>query len=104
MDLGKMMGMFGDMKEKMEASKMKLDSIMVNGEAEGVKVTMSASKAMKDIVISDSLFAEGDKDKLQDMILSAIGKAQNAADDVAHREASQMAQGGDIGSIMNMFS
>ncbi len=98
-----MMGMFGDMKEKMEASKMKLDSILVNGEAEGVKVTMSASKIIKDIEISDSLYSEGDKEKLQDMLLSAIGKAGLAADNVAHSEASSMAQNGDLGGIMDMF-
>jgi len=105
MDLGNLMGMFGDLKEKMEASKKKLDGIMVNGEAEGVKVTMSASKVISNIGLSDSLVAEGDKEKIEDMIMLAMSKAQEAADNIAHNEASSMAQGGgvDMGGLMDML-
>ncbi len=49
------------MKNKMAATQRELDELIIEVEKEGVKVSCSANKLVKDIAISDELFEEGNK-------------------------------------------
>jgi len=52
--------------------KEELSAIDINIEIEGVLISGNAAGELKDISIADQLFADGDKDKLEDLLLTAI--------------------------------
>jgi len=97
-----------EMQQKMEASKAKLDEIMVHGESPDgqVKVTVTANKKVQNIEIAPALVQEADKDKLEDMILSAMTRAMDKADVTAAAEMQKMAGDilpGGLGALGNLF-
>lgn len=97
-----------EMQQKMQESKAKLDEILVNGESPDgqVKVTVTASKQLKNIDIAAALVQEGDKDKIEDMVLSAITRAMDQADVTAAAEMQKMAGDflpGGLGALGNLF-
>ena len=75
-----------EMKKKMEEMQAKLDTISVEGAAgDGettVVVTVSASKKVKNISISDALMQSGDKEQLEDLLLIAIERAMEKAQNI----------------------
>lgn len=94
-DLSKAM----ELKKKMEEMTAKLDAISVDGEAGDGKykviATVSASKKIKNISISEELIAGGDKEYMEDLILTAVNRALDQAQKVSEAEARSMAmQGG----------
>ncbi|MFN3939962.1 MAG: YbaB/EbfC family nucleoid-associated protein [Chitinophagales bacterium] len=88
-----------ELKKKMEEMSAKLDAILVDGEAGDGKykvvATVSASKKMRNISLSDELIAGGDKEYMEDLILTAINRAMEQAQKVSEAEARSLAlQGG----------
>ena len=86
MDLSNMMGQLGDLQKKMEESKAKLETIFVEGEAEGVKVSMSANKKVDNISIPETLLTADNKEQLEDLLLAAMNRALENAENVAMSE------------------
>ncbi|MBU0487289.1 MAG: YbaB/EbfC family nucleoid-associated protein [Bacteroidetes bacterium] len=83
--------MFGKLQEaqkQLEEIKKRLDHVLVDAEAGGnaVKVTVSASKIIRDIEISEDLMAEGDREAIQDLIVVALNRALNEAEKVSATE------------------
>lgn len=92
-----------EMKKKMEEVQQRLDSILVDGEAgDGkykVTVSVTASKKVKGIDISESLLSSGDKEHLEDLLLLALERGMEKAQQVADAEARNMALSGGLGGL-----
>ena len=100
--------MFGQLKEaqeKMEAAKKRLEEIFVDGDAGSgaVKVTVSASKKVKSIHLSDEII--GDKEQLEDLITIAVNRAIENAEKVAEAEMQSVAREmmPAMGGLGNLF-
>ncbi len=92
--------------QKAQEIKSRLDNISVSGEAEGgkVRVIASANKEIKEVHISDELFAEGDKEQIEDLMLVALNKAISQAENISQTEMSAASQDmlsglGGLGSL-----
>jgi DNA-binding YbaB/EbfC family protein len=89
-----MMGKLGDMQQRMEEAKKKLDAILVNAEAGGgaVKVTITANKEIKNITISEELH-KGDREELEELLTVAMNRALAEAEKVHESEMRNTASG-----------
>lgn len=92
--------------QKAEEIKARLNNISVSGEAEGgkVRVIATANKEIKEITISDELFAEGDKEQIEELMLVALNKALGQAENVSQSEMAAASQDmlsglGGLGSL-----
>jgi DNA-binding YbaB/EbfC family protein len=81
-------GQLGQMQQKMEEIKQKLDSIEITGEAGNgeIKVTANANKKITDISISEKLLAASEKEQLQDLLVVAVNRAMENADVASQKE------------------
>ena len=72
--------------------KKRLDAITVTGVAEGGKITVIANgnKVIQSVVIDDELFKEGDKEQLEELLVIAVNKAMEQADNVSQSEMAAM--------------
>ncbi|MFD2555842.1 YbaB/EbfC family nucleoid-associated protein [Sphingobacterium tabacisoli] len=94
--------------QKAQEIKSRLDNISVSAEAEGgkVRVVATANKEIKEIVISEELFAEGDKEQIEDLLLVALNKALAQAENVSQTEMQAATQDmfGGLGGLGNLFN
>jgi DNA-binding YbaB/EbfC family protein len=104
---GDMSGMMAKLKEaqqKIEETKARLNTVLVDGESGNgkVKVTVTANREIRSININDDLFAE--KEELEDYLIIAINNALNEANKINEAEMAAAAKGGlpDIPG-MDMF-
>lgn len=93
--LNKLMGNLGPMKEAMDNAKKKLDTITVKGEAEGglVSVYANGNRKITEININQKLMDDGDKEAIEELVLTAINKALEHADSVNEMEMASAARG-----------
>lgn len=94
---GDLMGMMGKLKEtqaKVEETKKRLDTVMVDeASTDGLlKVTLTANRQIKTITIDDSLLE--DKEQLEDYIILTINKAIEKATKVNETELAAVAKEG----------
>ena len=68
--------------------KKRLDGITVTGTAEGGKITVTASgnKVIRSIAIDEDFFREADKEQLEELLVIAINKAIEQAENVSQSE------------------
>jgi DNA-binding protein YbaB len=68
--------------------KKKLDAIIVTGVAESGKITVSTNgnKVVQSVVINDDFFKEADKEQLEELLVIAINKAMEQADNLSQSE------------------
>ncbi len=106
--------MFGDMQDmmaklkeaqaKIEEAKVRLNTVMVDGESGNgsVVVTVTANRVVKNIAIEDELLE--DKEALEDYLIIALNNALEKADKINETEMAAAAKGGlpDIPG-MDMF-
>lgn len=96
-----------DMKKAMELKKMmeditaRLETITVEG-ASGdgkyqVTATVTATKRIQNITISEELIQQGDKDYIEDLLVTALNRAMDKAQNVADAEGRNAAMGGMFG-------
>ncbi len=91
------MGMMGKLKEtqkKVEATKERLNSVMVDeASSDGLlKVTLTANRELKSISIDDSLLE--DKDQLEDYLVLILNKAIEKASKINEAELAAVAKEG----------
>lgn len=91
------------MKNKMAATQRELDELIIEVEKEGVKVSCSANKLIKDIAISDELFEEGNKEKLEDLLLAAVTEALEKAELKSKAAVNDIAGGLIPGGLGELF-
>jgi DNA-binding protein YbaB len=74
--------------------KKRLDAIIVSGTAEGGKITVNATagKIVQSIIINDEFFKELDKEELEELLVVAINKALEQAENVSQSEMAAMTQ------------
>lgn len=92
---GDMMGKLQEMQQQTEKIKKRLDTISVEGEAENglIKVVATANKKITSITIDDRLMSEGDKEQIEDLMMVAINKAIEKAENVSNAEMAGAAKG-----------
>lgn len=98
--------LMGDMKEKQEAMREKLASILVEAESGAVKVTANANREITDVSIDQSKLEDGDLEQLEDLLLVAINRVLQQAAEKEAAEAQNMIK--DImppgfGGLSNLF-
>lgn len=94
---GDLMGMMGKLKEtqkKVEATKERLNTVMIDEQSSDglLKVTLTANRAIKSISIDDSLLA--DKEQLEDYLVLTLNKAIEKATKVNETELAAVAKEG----------
>lgn len=72
--------------------KNRLDAITVTGTAEGGKITVTANgnKTIQSVTIEDAFFKDADKEELEELLVIAINKAMEQADNVSQSEMAAM--------------
>jgi len=72
--------------------KNRLDAITVTGTAEGGKITVTANgnKVVQSVTIEDAFFKDADKEELEELLVIAINKAMEQADNVSQSEMAAM--------------
>ncbi len=87
------MGKLQEAKQKMEDVKDKLDQIIVVGEAQGIKVSLNANKVVTNIDIPQMILDDGDKDQVEDLLILALNKGLENAENVAQSEGASVMKG-----------
>lgn len=90
--------------QKADEIKKRLDSVFVYGEVEGgaIKITATANKAITAVEIQEEFFKEADREELEELLLTAVNKALNQADQVSAVEM-QAATKDMLGGLGGMF-
>ena len=94
---GDMMGMMGKLKDaqkKVEETKERLHSVLIDESSNDnkLKVTITANRTIKSIAIDDDLLQ--DKDMLEDYLILTINKAIERASTVHETEVAAVAKAG----------
>ncbi|MCW8982307.1 MULTISPECIES: YbaB/EbfC family nucleoid-associated protein [Altibacter] len=94
---GDIMGMMGKLKEtqeKVEATKKRLDSVLVDEQSSDglLKITITANRKLKNIEIADSLLE--DKEQLEDYLVLTLNKAIDKATQIHEAEIAAVAKEG----------
>ena len=84
--------------------KQRLDAISVTGTAEGGKITVTANgnKVIQSINIDEDFFKDADKEEVEELLLVAINKAMEQAENVSQSEMAAMTQQ-MFGGLGNLF-
>lgn len=94
---GDLMGMMGKLKEtqeKVEATKKRLDTVLIDEESSDglLKITLTANRQIKTIEIGDALLE--DKEQLEDYLILTLNKAIDKATNVHETEVAAVAKEG----------
>ena len=94
---GDMMNMMGKLKEtqqKVEDTKKRLDTVLIDEKSndDKVKVTLTANRTIKSITIADELLA--DKEELEDYLVLTLNKAIEKATKINEAELAAVAKEG----------
>lgn len=94
---GDLMGMMGKLKEtqqKVEETKKRLDTVLVDEQSSDglLRVTLTANRELKSIAIDDSLLE--DKEQLEDYLILTLNKAIEKATNVNETELAAVAKEG----------
>ncbi|WP_320814856.1 YbaB/EbfC family nucleoid-associated protein [Flavobacterium sp.] len=94
---GDIMGMMGKIKEtqqKVEETKKRLDSVLIDEKSSDnlIEVTLTANRKITNISIDDSLLA--DKEMLEDYLINTLNKAIEKATNVNEAELGAVAKEG----------
>jgi len=94
---GDMMGMMGKLKEtqeKVEATKKRMDTVLIDEESQDglLKITITANRSIKNIEVSEALLK--DKEQLEDYLVLTLNKAIEKATQVNETEIAAVAKEG----------
>ena len=94
---GDMMNMMGKLKEtqqKIEATKQRLDSVLIDEKSNDglLEVTLTANRKIKSITIDESLLE--DKEQLEDYLILVLNKAIERATNINEAELAAVAKEG----------
>ena len=89
---GDLMGKLGEMQQRMEDMKKRLDNITVVGEAGNglVKATVTGNRKLVNLQISPELIADQDAEAIEDLVTVAVNRALEQAEQLAEAEGSAM--------------
>tara|TARA_R100000935_G_C2803818_1_gene151721 strand:- start:739 stop:1062 length:324 start_codon:yes stop_codon:yes gene_type:complete len=94
---GDIMGMMGKLKEtqeKVEATKKRLDTVLIDQKSNDglLKITLTGNREIKSVEIDDSLLE--DKEQLEDYLILTLNKAIEKATNVHETEVAAVAKEG----------
>jgi DNA-binding YbaB/EbfC family protein len=89
-----MFGKLQEMQQQMEATKKRLDTMTVIGDAEGVTVTANGNRHIVNISINPDVVDLDDLEQLEDLLMVAVNRA------IEQAEALNAAENGKIASGM----
>ncbi|MAP81263.1 MAG: nucleoid-associated protein, YbaB/EbfC family [Aequorivita sp.] len=94
---GDIMGMMGKLKEtqeKVEATKKRLDTVLIDEKSNDglLKITLTGNREIKSVEIDDSLLE--DKEQLEDYLILTLNKAIEKATNVHETEVAAVAKEG----------
>ena len=94
---GDLMGMMGKLKEaqqKVEDTKKRLDTVLIDEQSNDglLKVTLTANRKVKSLAIDDALLA--DKEQLEDYLVLVMNKAIERATAISEAELAAAAKDG----------
>ena len=94
MDLMGMMGKLKETQQKIEDTKKRLDTVLIDEQSSDglLKVTLTANRMVKSIEVDDSLLE--DKEQLEDYLVLVMNKAIEKATKVNDAELGAVAQDG----------
>ena len=89
---GDLMGKLGEMQQRMEDMKKRLDNITVIGESGNglVKATVTGNRKLVNLQISSELLADQDAEAIEDLVTVAVNRALEQAEQLAEAEGSAM--------------
>jgi DNA-binding YbaB/EbfC family protein len=89
---GDLMGKLGEMQQRMEDMKKRLDTITVIGEAGSgmVKATVTGNRKLVNLQISPELLQDSDAEAIEDLVTVAVNRALEQAEKVAEAESTAM--------------
>ena len=92
MDLMVMMGKLKETQQKIEDTKKRLDTVLIDEQSTDglLKVTLTANRSIKSITIDDSLLE--DKDQLEDYLILVLNKAIEKATNMNQNELDAVAK------------
>nr|WP_315182018.1 YbaB/EbfC family nucleoid-associated protein [uncultured Flavobacterium sp.] len=92
MDLMGMMGKLRETQQKIEDTKKRLDTVLIDEQSNDglLKVTLTANRKITSIAINDSLLE--DKDQLEDYLILVLNKAIEKATNVNQAELDAVAK------------
>ena len=109
-DLGKIMKVVGQMKEKMPEMQQRLADSEYTAEVGGglIEVTVNGKLALVNISIAPSVFSDGDDGQvdaamLEDLIKAAVSAAQTKAANAAAEAMKELTGGMDIPGLSGMM-
>ncbi len=104
-DIGKMMKVARDVKEKMPAMKAELDDRQFTADAGGgvVSATVNGKMQVTDVKIAPQLLADGDAEMLADLITVAIGSAQKQAAEAVAEMMQQLTGGMNLPGLEGLL-
>jgi|SRR6185312_16333057 len=84
--------------------KKRLDDITVTGSAEGGKITVTANgnKLVQSVTIDEDFLKEAGKEQLEELLVVAINKAMEQAENVSQSEMAAMTKD-MLGGLGNLF-
>lgn len=94
---GDLMGMMGKLKEaqkKIEETKKRLDTILIDEQSSDglLKVTLTANRTIRELSVDESLLE--DKEQLEDYLITVLNKAIKRATDINEAELASVAKEG----------
>ena len=94
MDLMGMMGKLKETQQKIEDTKKRLDTVLIDEQSSDglLKITVTANTAIKSITIADALLE--DKEQLEDYLILVLNKAIERATNVNEAELAAVAKEG----------
>jgi len=93
-DIAGMMGKLKETQKKVEDTKKRLDTVLVDEQSHNgkLKVTLTANRVIKSITIDDELLQ--DKEELEDFLIMTLNKAIEKATQVNETELAAIAKDG----------
>jgi hypothetical protein len=94
-DMNKMMGKIKEVQDKMQEVQKNLVNIKASGEAGGGMVYAEANglKKIEKITVDESLLVKEDKEMMQDLIVAAVNKALEGAEEKSKEEVQKHTSG-----------
>lgn len=93
--------------QKAEEVKKRLDGIMVSGNAENGKITVTANgnRIIQSINIDEDFFKTADREELEELLAVAVNKAVEQAENLNQTEMAALSQSmlGGLGDLGKLF-
>lgn len=90
--------------QKAEEIKKRLDAVTVSGEAEGgkIKITATGNKQISSVFLEEDFLKSADKEELEELLVVAINKALEQAENIHQSEMQALSQN-MLGGLGNLF-